>query len=149
MTVEQTFQLATVEDTLALGKSLATKIRTGLIFLYGDLGAGKTTLVRGWLRALGYVGPVASPTYTLIEPYELQGIDILHIDLYRLAKPSEIEYIGLLEQMELSHLQLIEWPEQGGNLLPAPDLAIHLQAVEEARAATVRYFNGELQQFSQ
>ena len=146
MISDRIFQLKTENDTLALGKTLANDIPEGLIFLYGELGAGKTTLVRGWLRALGCEGPIASPTYTLIEPYEVQGRKILHIDLYRLAKPGEIEYIGLLEQMELSHLQLIEWPEQGGELLPTPDFSIHLKDEGKSRAAVVRYLNENEQQ---
>ncbi|MCY3884782.1 MAG: tRNA (adenosine(37)-N6)-threonylcarbamoyltransferase complex ATPase subunit type 1 TsaE [Gammaproteobacteria bacterium] len=137
----QLVELATETDTLALGASLAKRIESGLVFLEGELGSGKTTLVRGWLRALGRKGPVTSPTYTLIEPYSLNGVHILHIDLYRIEKIEELNYIGLLEQLELSHLQLVEWPEQGSEVLPSPDLVVKLTRKGEGRTANIGFFN--------
>ncbi len=100
-----------------------------IIYLQGELGAGKTTLTRGFLRALGYQGPVRSPTFTLIESYEINGQKIFHVDLYRLHSPEEIEFIGLRDYFTDDVIGLIEWPERAAGLLPAPDLicemAIH------------------------
>jgi tRNA threonylcarbamoyladenosine biosynthesis protein TsaE len=90
--------------------------------LCGDLGAGKTTLARGLLRALGYPGAVRSPTYTLMEPYEFAGFTVLHFDLYRVADPDELEYLGAREQSGEGTLWLVEWPDRGAGWLPAPDL---------------------------
>lgn len=94
-----------------------------IIFLHGDLGAGKTTLVRGLLRALGHAGRVPSPTYTLVEPYEIGPLSLKHLDLYRIADPEELEYLGV---RELAGTVLIEWPERGGHFLPEPDLDCRL-----------------------
>lgn len=133
--------LSTPEDTEALGAQLACQFREGLVFLRGALGAGKTTLVRGWLRALGYDGPVKSPTFTLIEPYDIDTIQILHFDLFRVANPSEIEYIGMLEHLETSQLQFVEWPERGNNRLPKPDLDIRLEYDGSHRRASISVEN--------
>jgi tRNA threonylcarbamoyladenosine biosynthesis protein TsaE len=137
-------ELATEEETLEFGASLAPRVERGLVFLQGDLGTGKTTLVRGWLRALGQRGPVTSPTYTLIEPYQLNGIDILHIDLYRIENIEELDYIGILEQLELSRLQFVEWPEQGSEVLPAPDVVIKLARKGSGRTANIGFFNDQI-----
>ena len=140
----QLIELATEEETLELGASLSQRVDRGMVFLQGDLGTGKTTLVRGWLRALGQKGPVTSPTYTLIEPYQLNGIDILHIDLYRIENVEELDYIGLLEQLELSRLQFVEWPEQGSEVLPAPDIVIKLAKKGSGRIANIGFFNDQI-----
>lgn len=134
---QQVVPLNFQEDTETLGAKLACQIQRGLVFLRGPLGAGKTTLVRGWLRALGYDGPVKSPTFTLIEPYEIDTVRILHFDLFRIANPSEIEYIGMLEHLETSQLQFVEWPERGISLLPKPKLDIHLEYDGSKRQATI------------
>lgn len=97
-----------------------------LIFLEGDLGAGKTTLVRGFLSGRGYEGRVRSPTYTLIEPYELPNERIYHLDLYRLGDPEELEYLGLRDLLQERAVLLIEWPDRGEGWLPVPDLVIRL-----------------------
>lgn len=101
-----------------------------LVFLHGDLGAGKTTLVRGLLRAYGVSGAVRSPTYTLIEPYEVavgpSQRRLYHLDLYRLADPEELEYLGWQELLADGGLLLIEWPERGAGWLPAPDLRLSI-----------------------
>ena len=133
--------LISSKDTEALGAQLACQFRQGLVFLRGPLGAGKTTLVRGWLRALGYDGPVKSPTFTLIEPYDIDSVQILHFDLFRVANPSEIEYIGMLEHLETSHLQFVEWPERGNNRLPKPDLDIRLEYDGPGRQAMISVEN--------
>jgi tRNA threonylcarbamoyladenosine biosynthesis protein TsaE len=109
-----------------LGRGLAS--RPGLVvYLRGDLGAGKTTLVRGWLRALGVTGPIRSPTYTLVEPYEIGGRSLLHMDLYRLSDATELEQLGVYDTPPESSVWLVEWPEHGAGGLPAADLSVFLQ----------------------
>lgn len=130
-------------DTAAtelLGAELAGALagRSVVIYLQGDLGAGKTTLARGLLRALGHVGPVRSPTYTLMEPYDLRRGRALHLDLYRMADPEELEYLGLREEVGEAGLILIEWPEQGQGLLPAADLLVALRDQGSGRIAELR-----------
>jgi len=111
----------------ALGQCLARSAgRPGVIFLRGDLGTGKTTLVRGLLRGFGYPGKVKSPTYTLVEPYPIDGLTVYHLDLYRLGSPEELEWIGLRDLLDESALLLVEWPEQGDGMLPPADLVISL-----------------------
>lgn len=102
-------QLADPDATEALGARLARMAPEQLvIYLHGDLGAGKTTLVRGLLRELGHQGPVPSPTYTLLEPYELGGRTVLHLDLYRLADPEELDYLGLRDYLDQPLLMVVE-----------------------------------------
>jgi tRNA threonylcarbamoyladenosine biosynthesis protein TsaE len=111
----------------AFGAQLAALCdRPLLVFLEGDLGVGKTTLARGFLRRLGHRGAVKSPTYTLVEPYELGGRRVYHLDLYRVADPGELEYLGLREMLEEAALLLVEWPERGAGWLPAPDLRVRI-----------------------
>ena len=98
----------------------------GMIYLQGDLGAGKTTLTRGFMRAFGYTGAVKSPTYTLVEPYEFKLCNIYHFDLYRLADPQEVAYLGTDEYFAESNLCLVEWAEKGAKWLPAADLVIDM-----------------------
>ena len=99
-----------------------------MVYLTGDLGAGKTTLTRGFLRSLGIVGAVRSPTYTLVEIYETSMLTALHLDLYRLADPAELDNLGLREWAGAGHVWLVEWPERGANKLPAADLVVKLTA---------------------
>lgn len=103
-----------------------------VIYLTGDLGAGKTTLTRGFLRALGAQGSVRSPTYTLVEFYELGGLTALHLDLYRLREPSELDELGLRDWAKPHHVWLIEWPDRGAGRLPGADLSLELRAGDEA-----------------
>ncbi len=104
-----------------------------IIFLYGPLGAGKTTLTRGILRGLGYRQKVKSPTYTLVEPYEVNGIRIFHFDFYRLEDPKELEYIGIQDYFSLNAICLIEWPEKGAPLLPTSDLSCYISFKDQGR----------------
>jgi tRNA threonylcarbamoyladenosine biosynthesis protein TsaE len=97
-----------------------------LVHLRGDLGTGKTTLVRGILRGLGHRGAVKSPTYTLIEPYEPGGLPVYHLDLYRLGDPEELEYLGLRDLLGGEALLLVEWPERAAAALPPPDLEVRI-----------------------
>lgn len=133
-----TLHLADEAQTLALGAGLAAALaavpdRFCVIWLRGDLGAGKTTLVRGLLRGLGHEGRVQSPTYTLVEPYRAGGRPVLHCDLYRLADPGELDYLGLTDLLDDTAVLLVEWPERGGGALPRPDLELHLEHRPEGR----------------
>lgn len=119
-------QLADEQASLSFGAQLADSIHSGIVYFEGLLGTGKTTVIRGWLRQLGYQGNVKSPTYTIVEPYEIAGRSILHVDLYRISDPSELEFIGLPEQIADSELVFLEWPQYGRNHIPDPDYTIHL-----------------------
>ena len=111
----------------ALGRRLARSAkRPGVIYLQGDLGTGKTTLVRGLLRGFGFHGRVKSPTYTLVEPYSVDDLTVYHLDLYRLGSADELEWIGLRDLLGDATLLLIEWPERGSGMLPPADLCIAL-----------------------
>jgi tRNA threonylcarbamoyladenosine biosynthesis protein TsaE len=124
------------EDTRAFAQRLAGHPAVGQAFiaLHGDLGAGKTTLVRHLLRALGAQGRIKSPTYAVVEPYELPGLDAWHFDFYRFDDPREWEDAGFRDIFAGPGLKLAEWPEKAGALLPVADLDIHLAvAADEAR----------------
>lgn len=133
--------LETPQETERFGSELWRYLPTKcVIFLQGDLGAGKTTLVRGLLRAAGHVGAVRSPTYTLVEEYEVAGRTIFHFDLYRLADPDELEWIGIVDYLAQEAVCIFEWPEMGKGILPGPDLSIGLTAQGEGRLAKVDCF---------
>lgn len=128
--------LADAEATEAAGARLATALRGqgGVVLLRGALGAGKTTLVRGLLRALGVTGAVRSPTYTLVEPYDTADTRVLHVDLYRLADATEIEGLGIREALDGGTLLLVEWPERAPGALPPADLDLTLAHSGERRS---------------
>lgn len=131
-------ELPDPEAQLAFGEALARLFPPRLvIYLEGDLGTGKTTLVRGILRGLGHAGPVRSPTYTLIEPYELPAARVYHLDLYRLSDPEELEYLGLRDLSAEEAVLLVEWPERGAGTLPPADLSIRIRYQTERRHLTL------------
>lgn len=133
--------LADEANTLAFARQLAPVLQNGLvIFLVGDLGAGKTTLVRALLQALGVTGRIKSPTYSLVEIYMLQNNPIYHFDLYRLSSPLEWEDAGFREFVHGQSMVLIEWPEKALPCLPAPDCLIQLQYDASGEGRAVQLF---------
>jgi len=124
--------------TLALGAALATAIEPGLtIYLRGELGAGKTTVIRGLLRALGWQGPVRSPTYALVEVYAISRLDLHHFDFYRFHDPREWIDAGFRESFNGRTVSLIEWPERAAGLLPPADVQVDLELLEAGRNAVL------------
>ena len=134
-TRELQLDLPDSEATESLGQALAaTRPATAVVHLHGELGAGKSTLARAMLRALGVQGTIRSPTYTLVEPYELSGgARALHLDLYRIGDAGELEFLGLTDTD--AALWLVEWPERGAGALPLPDLRLELRVEGQGRHA--------------
>lgn len=136
-----TLELADSAATEALGGALARALaglgpeEGCLILLEGELGAGKTTLARGLLHAAGHTGPVPSPTYTLVEPYEVGGRALYHLDLYRIAEPEELEYLGWRDMA--GAVSLVEWPQRAPELAARADLVIHLDHTDAGRCARI------------
>lgn len=123
------FELSDEQQTAALGAWLAPSLLAagcGVVYLRGALGAGKTCVARGLLRTAGAHGALRSPTYTLVEPYLLGGIEFLHLDLYRLGDGSEVETLGIRDYAPDACVWIVEWPERGSGYLPPPDLQIDL-----------------------
>lgn len=137
------YLLADEAATVAVGHCLAKVLhwqnqqqqprQSLVVYLNGDLGAGKTTLTRGFVRGMGHKGNVKSPTYTLVEPYELPPWQVFHFDLYRLADPEELEYMGIRDYFSDNCCCFIEWPEKGAGLLANADLIINMVYQEEQR----------------
>ena len=129
---------STEDEMLAFAGELAKAISgNAIIFLQGPLGAGKTTFTRGFLRALGYHAKVKSPTYTLVEPYEIADKKIFHFDLYRLTNSHELEQIGIRDYFAQDAICLIEWPEKGFPLLPNADLICHFAFNDKGREISI------------
>ncbi len=133
--MSEALALADPAATEALGRALAaTAPASAVVYLQGDLGAGKSFLARAMLRALGVAGTVKSPTYTLVERYALDRGEAAHLDLYRIADGAELEFLGL-DELAGIRLCLVEWPERGGSSLPPPDLRIALAVSGSGRMA--------------
>lgn len=130
-------QLADALAMEALGARLAPCLGNGIVYLQGELGAGKTTLARGILRGLGYQDKVRSPTYSLVEPYRVEQGVVYHLDLYRLTDPEEIEWLGLRDMLSGASLLLVEWPQRGAGELPAADLEIKIDPAESGRVVYI------------
>jgi len=140
------YALADDQATQDLGSALAkaldqandSKTKShGLIFLNGELGAGKTTFSRGFLRFFGHTNAVKSPTYTLVEPYELESVSVYHFDLYRLTDQEEFYYLGFEDYFTSNSICLIEWPEKAGDFLPCCDIDINIRIKDEERVTTL------------
>lgn len=132
-----TLTLADENATLALAGRIARQLQPGMvIYLHGDLGAGKTCLVRGVLNALGYTGRVKSPTYTLLEPYQSGGLDLRHFDLYRLQNEDEWESAGFRDEFDGNNILFIEWPEKAE--VPPADVEIDLEILPQGRCAVLK-----------
>lgn len=130
------FLLTNEHETVALGLALSELLSLPfVIYMYGDLGAGKTTFVRGLLQGMGHQGAVKSPTYTLVEPYNLKNKAVYHFDLYRLADPEELEFIGIREYHDDDALLIFEWPDKGEGMIPEADLVIELEYMDRGRKA--------------
>ena len=135
---EVTLYLADEQAMSDFGARIARVTRGhGLIFLEGNLGMGKTTLSRGIIRGLGHVGAVKSPTFTLVEPYEIGDVRAFHFDLYRLVDPEELEFLGIRDYFEDDALCLIEWPDKGAGFLPKPDLTITISPQDSGRSLKI------------
>lgn len=139
MSLTRSLFLPDPEATDALASALAaSRPASAVVYLHGDLGAGKSTLARAWLRALGVTGPVRSPTYTLVERYPLaEGGEALHLDLYRIGDAGELEFLGLDDAD--ARLWLVEWPERGAAALPAADLEVALEVSGSGRGCRLAF----------
>jgi len=139
------FTLLNEQETELFGAELWRVLpKKCLVFLNGDLGAGKTTLTRGVLRAAGHKGAVKSPTYTLVEEYELATAKVFHFDLYRLKDPEELEWIGIRDYLEQNSLCFIEWPELGKGFIPSPDIEIFIRTEKDGRVLDLNILTDDL-----
>ena len=134
------FYLADEAAQVELAAQLGRLFIQGVVYLEGDLGSGKTTFSRGWIQSLGHTGAVKSPTYTLVEPYLLNERQVYHFDLYRLADPEELEYIGVRDYFDTHALCLIEWPQKGLGFLPKADLHLTFSYQDSGRKLELEAF---------
>lgn len=134
-------EVATLTQGAAFANVLKDNKQGLTLFLNGDLGAGKTTFCRGLLRELGHKGAVKSPTYTLVETYDLPGRQLHHFDLYRLGDPEELEYLGIRDYFEPGNLCVLEWPEKGQGFLPEPDLRVRVRIEGQGRRLNLEAVN--------
>lgn len=133
-------ELESAAATEALGAELLRRLADSpgaVVYLEGPLGAGKTTLVRGLLRAAGVTGAIRSPTYTLLEPYDIDGRAVVHLDLYRLNSPEELYPLGITDYPPERCWWLVEWPERGSGVLPPPDLRVVIEHAPGGRRASI------------
>jgi len=131
-------ETATINMGTALAKIVLNELEKGIVvYLNGDLGAGKTTLTRGFVQGMGHKGNVKSPTYTLVEPYELTKWQVYHFDLYRLSDPEELEYMGIRDYFADNCCCFIEWPEKGRGMLANADITIEMAYSDEQRNITL------------
>jgi len=138
---EFSVSVASEEELVAYGEALGKALNGGLVvYLQGGLGAGKTTFCRGVLHAFGHEGPVKSPTYTLVEPYEFSECTVYHFDLYRIADPEELEFMGIREYFDENSACLLEWPDKGEGVIPKPDVEL---TIEKRKQTRYLRFSGE------
>ncbi len=135
-----TLNIDSTEKMENLGQLLydACQQKGTIVYLSGNLGAGKTTLVRGFLRAMGYQGKVKSPTYTLVEPYEIKSIPLYHFDFYRLNSAQELEYMGIRDYFQADAICLVEWPEKANAALAPGDIEITISIIEDQREVNIK-----------
>lgn len=144
MRIESFYRIESEHKMMSFGEALAARVEGGcVIFLTGDLGAGKTTLVRGFLRALGHQEPVTSPTFTLLEVYEAGGLQVVHVDLYRLTDPNELEQLAIRDYLQEQSVLLLEWADRARDSLPKPDCEVHIAiGLNDERTVYVESFTG-------
>lgn len=136
---EYILSLPDEEATFAMGRRLAKACHNAtIIYLYGDIGTGKSSFCRAFIQALGYSGKVKSPTYTLVEPYVMNPLTVYHFDLYRLSHPVELECIGIRDYFIQNALCLVEWARNGLGVLPAADIALTLRFHQHGRIAQMQ-----------
>ena len=133
------FYLANEQETVLVGKQFGKLLyESTIIFLEGELGAGKTTFCKGVLAAFDYSGKVKSPTYTLVEPYEVGDKQIYHFDLYRLGDPEELEFIGIRDYFDSNSIALIEWWQKGSGYIPSPNFTVSLNSMNQGRKLEIK-----------